>query len=165
MPSGLIALVAIAVFAASTFADENMARIGILGDIHGEKDNAVKVLRQMRQSGVTHLIGTGDFIAGRIEKLTDLLPNMSESERVQLLVQMGQPDLALVSNEVLPNADKQLESVLALLSAESGVPKDRIYLFPGNWEHEVGFAPEVMNSILAQFGQSPSRFTIKKAII
>lgn len=132
---------------------QGTARIGILGDIHGEKEIAVQALRQMRGRGVNYIIATGDFIAGRLAKLAELTATMSAEERNRLSQQMGQPDLALADSYVLMGADKQLEAMLTLLSSESGIPRERIFLYPGNWEHEVGYAHEVMNAILSRYGR------------
>jgi hypothetical protein len=34
-----------------------------------------------------------------------------------------------------------LDGILSMITPITGVPRDRIYLMPGNWEHETGFAP------------------------
>ncbi len=91
------------------------AVIGIFGDIHGDKAIAIEVLQQMRNRGVTHIIGTGDFV--RYE------------------------------------GPQGLNEILSYISPLTGVLKENIFLFPGNWEHETGFNPETMNKIIRLYGQ------------
>src|SRR4051812_30780805 len=79
------------------FGAEKTIKIGILGDVHGELEHFQKALQMLKAQGVTHIIGTGDFV--RWEGV------------------------------------EGLRQALAMITPNSGVSKDNIYLLPGNWEH------------------------------
>lgn len=51
----------------------------------------------------------------------------------------------------------KLEEILSLISPITGVPKQKIWLFPGNWEHETGFTADEMNAIIKRFGPRRTR--------
>lgn len=89
--------------------------IGIYGDLHGDDKISASVLSQMKKLGVTHVIGTGDFIG------------------------WGGPE--------------SLNKILSQITPLTGVQKENVYLFPGNWEHETNHPPALMNNIIAKYGQ------------
>ncbi len=111
---GLLASLCIGFLCLSTQFASAQAVVGIFGDLHGDQRIAESVLLQMKQHGVTHIIGTGDFI--RFEG----------------------PSL--------------LKDILSKITPLTGIPKQNIFLFPGNWEHETGFAADDMNRIMSKFG-------------
>lgn len=90
------------------------AVIGIFGDVHGDQETIRRVLEQMNEWHVTHVIGMGDFI------------------------RRGGP--------------ASLHQILSHITPLTNVPRERIYLVPGNWEHKTGHDPAMMNSILTQYG-------------
>lgn len=100
--------------AAPESAPRGPVKIGILGDVHGEREIFERALRQLRKAGVTHLIGTGDFV--RWDGL------------------------------------RSMQTVLAKMRVISRVPRDRTYLMPGNWDHNIGFTPGKVNALLSRYG-------------
>lgn len=100
--------------------------IGIFGDSHGKIDAVHEVLSQMRARGVTHIIGMGDFVSFKFPE-----------------------DAAKFD---LKEGPRQLNQILSLITPVSGVPRDRVWLMPGNWEHESIYEPREMNDIMRNFG-------------
>lgn len=47
----------------------------------------------------------------------------------------------------------ELERSLALIGRLTGIPVERTYLIPGNWEHETGYPIEEMNRVISRFGR------------
>ena len=103
--------------------------IGIFGDIHGNQDVMEKVLIQMKERGVTHIIGTGDFISNK--------RGVTHGNTGNLIIVEGA---------------EMLEEMISQITPITGVPKDKIFLCPGNWEHETVDFPEQMNEKLKKYG-------------
>ncbi|OFZ55069.1 MAG: hypothetical protein A2428_17060 [Bdellovibrionales bacterium RIFOXYC1_FULL_54_43] len=90
-------LSALALFELPAFGREPV--IGIFGDLHGDEAAATAVFERFRKAGVTHVIGTGDF-----------------------LKYQGLETPAL------------LDRILSRISSITKIPKENIFLMPGNWE-------------------------------
>ena len=118
MKNLLTLVFAFLIFGTSPAQSADDVRIGIFGDAHGDFEAIEETYRQMRDEGVTHVIGMGDFVEWG---------GMAELHRV-----------------------------LAPLSSTTGVPKERVFLIPGNWEHETynrtDLNPKTANAILRQYG-------------
>ena len=47
---------------------------------------------------------------------------------------------------------RSLDAILSKITPITGVEKGKIFLSPGNWEHETGTPPKVMNRIMKKYG-------------
>lgn len=92
----------------------NEAVVALFGDVHENFEAEEKALIFMREHGVTHVIGLGDFIL-------------------------------YGKSPALKKAVKRIAEVLQ-------IPRDQIFLFPGNWEHTQNDVPD-SNAILDEYGR------------
>lgn len=90
-------------------------KVGIFGCPHGDKDILKNVLSEMKNLGVTSVIGNGDFVHfGNLQ---------------------------------------HLEEMVGLIPEMTSLPKENVFLMPGNWEHETGMKASQANDILKKYGE------------
>lgn len=121
--------------------------IGIFGDVHGHSANGKRVSEAMKALGVTHVIGMGDY--NKFGEGIGRPPHPEDDDFTD-----DPAELARRRREYTAAALRETETILAMISGVAGVPKEKTFLLPGNFESLKARAEtKMILEAMAKYGQ------------
>lgn len=106
------------------------ARIAYITDVHEDIEGLKNTLSQFKKQGITHIVGLGDYVDASLNETASKDPA------------------------------QRLDELLSLIGPLSGVPKENVYLLPGNHEHSIG--SEAFVAIAQKYSTDPQFTALHK---
>lgn len=118
------------------------ARIGIFGCSHGDIGILSDMACLMKELGVTHIIANGDFV--------DIDPKFRTEAGALDKIQLH--DSQTLNLEIVENTFLLLYSALPdSLQKDAAALKDRLFVMPGNWDHNEAGPQRVVNRLFSEY--------------